>query len=221
MTMCSRRTGHRWLVRAAMIGLVWLGACGGGDDPAGPAVATATPLPASPPSTSSADSSEVAVTTVAPSLTTIAAAAPGLESLSLDLLAPAVAAVEADRGGPQQYTEINVQPGFVNLFVALDDGTELAYVFKETGLEVPTEATPQPEGIAAYGLDGIDVSAVSGFDEMLQFELPNSSLGQLSLLALPNQGVMWNAAVVSIQGGGILDVLISANGEIVDVTPRA
>ena len=48
----------------------------------------------------------------------------------LDQIAPAIAAVEAELGGPQQYFEINATPQVVNLFVATDDATTVTpYVY--------------------------------------------------------------------------------------------
>jgi hypothetical protein len=44
-------------------------------------------------------------------------------------LPAAVAAVEADLGGPQRYAEINLTTGGVNLFVASSDTEELAYYY--------------------------------------------------------------------------------------------
>jgi hypothetical protein len=41
----------------------------------------------------------------------------------VDQIRPAVAALEARLGGPQQYFEINATAHLVNLFVALNDGT--------------------------------------------------------------------------------------------------
>ncbi len=49
--------------------------------------------------------------------------------LRSDLVPAAVAAVEAQRGGPQQYTEINAFNQGVNVFVATSEGSELAYVY--------------------------------------------------------------------------------------------
>ena len=41
----------------------------------------------------------------------------------VDLIEPAIAALEAQLGLPQQYFEINATAHLVNLFVALNDGT--------------------------------------------------------------------------------------------------
>jgi len=140
-------------------------------------------------------------------------------SASVELLEPAVAAVEAERGGPQEYTEINVQLDLVNLFVALDDGTELAYVFREDGLELPTEPQAQPEGAEPFTLDEIPLDAVTTFDDLLAAEVPDSALVALTLAPRPETGLAWTATLLSPKGG-VLDVLISPNGTILGAAPR-
>ena len=140
-------------------------------------------------------------------------------SASLELLEPAVAAVEAERGGPQRYTEINVQTDLVNLFVALDDGTELAYVYRADGLDVPTEAQAQPGGAEPFALDDVPLDVVATFDDVLAAEVPDSALVALTLAPRPESGLVWTATLLSTQGG-VLDVLISPNGAILGAAPR-
>ena len=50
----------------------------------------------------------------------------------MELIHPAVAALEAKLGGPQKYLEVNASPTLVNLFVAVDNATQaVAYVYAE------------------------------------------------------------------------------------------
>lgn len=140
-------------------------------------------------------------------------------SAAVELLEPAVAAVEAERGGPQEYTEINVQLDLVNLFVALDDGTELAYVYREDGLDVPTEPQAQPDGAEPFTLADVPLDAVETFDDLLAAEVPDSALVALTLAPRPETGLAWTATLLSPKGG-VLDVLISPNGTILGAAPR-
>ena len=140
-------------------------------------------------------------------------------SASLELFEPGVAAVEAERGGPQRYTEINVQTDLVNLFVALDDGTELAYVYRADGLDVPTEPQAQPEGAEPFALDDVPLDVVATYDDVLAAEVPDSALVALTLAPRPESGLVWTATLLSTQGG-VLDVLISPNGAILGAAPR-
>ena len=70
----------------------------------------------------------------------------------LDQIAPAVAAVEAELGGPQQYFEINATPQLVNLFVAIDGATRVApYVY--VGGELAPAADPAGAEGPTFGSD--------------------------------------------------------------------
>jgi hypothetical protein len=143
------------------------------------------------------------------------AAAP---ELFLTGLEPAIEAVAAELGGSSRYTEINVQPELINLFVALDDGTELAYVYRDAGLEPPPEPTPQPEGAVPFALDDVPLDAVDAIPDTLADELPESMLVRLSLLAAPGGGVQWTASMIGSKGTPF-DVVLSPAGAIVGVLP--
>ena len=67
----------------------------------------------------------------------------------------AVKAVEAARGGPQKYTEINAAPEGVNLFVATPDGKEHAYYYTNGHLEPP--ASPQPQSGTPFAVNGVSL----------------------------------------------------------------
>jgi hypothetical protein len=98
-------------VRAALVvGVVWCSACSGGSSSDGAPTA----------STSELRPSECA------------ASAP---VLAVDQIAAAVAAVEAELGGPQEYFEINATPALVNLFVAdTASGSVTPYAYASGGL---------------------------------------------------------------------------------------
>src|SRR3954469_4421804 len=76
--------------------------------------------------------------------TTTAAPIPaGQAPVLLEQIRPAVAALEAQLGGPQRYFEINATPTLVNLFVASADQTQaIAYVYQAKALQPPADAQP-------------------------------------------------------------------------------
>jgi hypothetical protein len=132
----------------------------------------------------------------------------------IDDVAPAIAAVEAARGGPQRYTEINANESVVNLFVALPDGTEVAYVFRDGKLEPPAEPTAQQPGAKPFDLASVDLAAVSGFEALLEHDLPDTVLRRLTLVEIPDKGLNWVATVVNSKGSPI-DVVFSPSGALI------
>ncbi len=134
--------------------------------------------------------------------------------LRLDDVAPAVAAVEQARGGSPRYTEINVGPDLVNLFVVVDDLTELAFVYRSGRLEAPDRATPRVAGSVPFAVDGVDLEAIASIDETLGRELPDSALTRLGLLDAPPSGLAWRALMASAKGG-TFEVVVGLDGSIV------
>jgi len=62
----------------------------------------------------------------------------GQAPLRVELIRPAIAALESKLGGPQQYFEVNATPTLVNLFVAENNGTKaVAYVYAAGVLRDP------------------------------------------------------------------------------------
>ncbi len=140
--------------------------------------------------------------------------------LRLDEVAPAVHAVESARGGPQRYTEINVGPDLVNLFVAVDDADELAYVYRGGKLEAPAAPTARVEDSTDFTIGGVDLDAVATFDGLLAKELPDSRLTRLGLLDAPPVGLAWRALLTSAKGG-TFEVILGPTGAIVGALPNA
>ena len=138
--------------------------------------------------------------------------------LSLADVAPAVAAVESGRGGPQRYTEINVGIGLVNLFVAVGDGTELAFVYRKGKLEDPGPAQASPAGSTTFALDEVSLGSVADFDRLLARQLPKSHLTTLALLDAPPLGLSWQAGMAGGKGSNF-QVAISPTGQIVGALP--
>ena len=130
-------------------------------------------------------------------------------ALRIDLVGAGVAAVEAARGGPQQYTEINAFDQGVNLFVATGDGNELAYVYRNGTLEPP--ATPQPATATPFGLQGVAVDAGPRLLADVKTRLPEATPVAITLVQRPVDGLVWDVGVIGEKGGRI-DVLYTPAG---------
>jgi hypothetical protein len=129
--------------------------------------------------------------------------------LRIDLVPAGVAAVEAARGGPQQYTEINGFDQGVNLFVATGDGNELAYVYRNGILEPPGPA--QPATGTAFGLQGVAVDAGPRLLADVKTRLPEVTPVAVTLVQRPIDGLVWDVGVIGAKGGRI-DVLYTPAG---------
>jgi len=130
-------------------------------------------------------------------------------ALRIDLVPAGVAAVEAARGGPQQYTEINAFAQGVNLFVATGDGNELAYVYRDGALEPP--GPPQPATGTAFGLQGVAVDAGPRLLADVKTRLPEVTAVAVTLVQRPVDGLVWDVGVIGAKGGRI-DVLYTPAG---------
>ena len=129
--------------------------------------------------------------------------------LRSDLVPAAVAAVEAQRGGPQQYTEINAFNQGVNLFVATGDGNELAYVYRDGTLEPP--GSPEPATSTAFGLQGVAVDAGPRLLADVKTRLPEITPVAIALVQRPVEGLVWDVGVLGAKGGRI-DMLYTPAG---------
>lgn len=134
----------------------------------------------------------------------------------LDQIEPAMAAVDAERGGPQQYYEVNATPQFVNLFVAEGTDQVQAYLYVDGELQPPTP--PQDATGLTFGADAVAFDPdelLSGVDE----ELPGSDITVLALAAGADGRVQYIATLES-ERGGVLDVTLDADGTVLSVDPR-
>ncbi len=133
-------------------------------------------------SSSNPSSSSNAVTTTAAPIP--AGAAPVL----LDKIRPAVAALEAQLGGAQQYFEVNATVTLVNLFVATDDATKaVAYVYDADGtLEPPAVAVPASGPTFAASQMTFDETRVMA---LTVSQLPTSTFLRFSVTGADGGGV--------------------------------
>ena len=129
---------------------------------------------------------------------------------------PAMAAVDAALGGPQDYFEVNATPRLVNLFVTGDDGTTVTpYVYIDGELEGP--APTQTGAGATFRSDAVDIDPDQVF-ETLDDELDDPVITQFVVLGGPDGTVRYEATVLSEQGG-TLSVVLGPHGEILSVDP--
>ena len=115
--------------------------------------------------------------------------------MKLAEIAPAVKAVEAALGGPQQYTEINADIQNVNLFVAKSDGTELAYLYQNGALSPPDAPTSQEAGAVTFSLDSVNLDAVAGFQDLLGGQMPGATIARVVLVSNSADGFVWHLYV--------------------------
>lgn len=135
---------------------------------------------------------------------------------ALDQIAPAITAVEADLGGPQQYFEINATPQLVNIFVATDGATQVVpYVYLDGELGSPAEATTA-EG-ATFAADALSFDEDTILDGV-SAELPGSDVVLFTIVGGPGGAVRYSAALPSAEGG-TLDVVIGLDGAVQSVDP--
>jgi hypothetical protein len=130
-------------------------------------------------------------------------------TLRSDLIPAAVAAVEASRGGSPQYTEINAFDQGVNLFVAMGDGSELAYVYSNGTLQPP--GAPQTASGAPFSTQGAALDAGPRLIADVKSRLPKDTPVSIALVQRPYDGLVWDVGVLGERGGHI-DVLYTPTG---------
>lgn len=132
-----------------------------------------------------------------------------------DLIAPAIAALEAKLGAPQHYFEVNATPRLVNLFVALNDGTlAQTWLFLDDQL---SSIEPQPaEGHTFEAAALVEDPSVllSG----IRKELPGSTLDLVEIVGGQSGTVRYTVAVTSSEGGHLL-VEVGPDGKVISVDP--
>jgi hypothetical protein len=140
----------------------------------------------------------------------------GPERPVLAEIAPAIAAVEAKLGGPQQYFEINATAQVVNLFVADAAKTSVtAYVYVGDSLaQVGEPAGAQGNTFAASAIT-FDPGTVL---DQVGDELPDSDIALFTIAGGPGGAVQYTASVQSKEGG-TLEVTLGPDGAVLSVDP--
>jgi hypothetical protein len=129
----------------------------------------------------------------------------------------AVAAVENERGEGQEYFEVTANQQLTNVFVSVENGAvAVPYLFVDGVLEDPAP----PLGVAgghSFRADAIALDEDLVLAAILT-ELPSSTVDALSVEGGPDGSVRYVASVRS-EVGGVLDVVVGADGSIISVTP--
>ena len=135
----------------------------------------------------------------------------------VDMIAPAIAAVEAKLGGPQEYFEINATSKLVNVIVAVNDATVAQYWVYLDG-ELTSGQAEDAQGntftAAAVTFDADEVLA------QIQHDLPTSSI-DLFFVEGGADGSVRYTVLVSSEAGGQLEVVVGPDGTVeqVDADP--
>ena len=134
--------------------------------------------------------------------------------LVVDQIGEAVAALEADLGGPQLYFEINATPGLVNLFVAdLEAESVTPYVY------VAGELSSQDaiEGAAGFAFEAaaIDIEPRSVLSCVSE-QLPVSVIDVFFVEGGPGGAVRYTVLTSNDQGGQ-LSVEVTGQGQVLSV----
>lgn len=136
-------------------------------------------------------------------------------ALRVDLVQDAVARVEAQLGGPQQFFEINATDLLVNLFVAVDGGTKAQpFVFLQGELNSKEPEPATGNTFASTSLD-FDPQKVTS---CVSDQLPESRASVFEVLGGADGAVGYSVIVDSPQGGQLV-VAVKGDGHVLSVDP--
>jgi hypothetical protein len=134
----------------------------------------------------------------------------------VDQIAPAIAALEAKLGGPQQYFEINATPQVVNLFVADAAKTNVTPYVYVGGAVAESGASSSAEG-NTFAAAAATFDAATILDGVTD-ELPDPDIVVFTIVGGPGGAVQYTAGVQSSEGG-TLEVTLAADGAVQAVNP--
>jgi hypothetical protein len=132
----------------------------------------------------------------------------------VELIGPAVAVVDEMYGGTPEYFEVSADRQRVSLIVALDDGTaEQVFFCGDAGRTEP-EPLGEAEG-STFTSDAIDIDPRTIFS-LLGEQLDDPEIVDFAVTGAGDGAAVYDATVMS-ESGGVLLVLLSADGEVLAV----
>jgi hypothetical protein len=135
----------------------------------------------------------------------------------VDQIAPAITALEATLGGPQDYVEINADAQMVSL-ITYDATASQAQAYRYLqGVLTPASEPFEISGGTPLRAEWITFDPEIIFD-ILRTELPTSTVVGFVILAGPSQTATYEALLQSRQGGQIL-VTLGPQGQVLSVQP--
>jgi hypothetical protein len=133
----------------------------------------------------------------------------------VDLIAPAVQALEAKLGGPQQYFEVNATAKLVNLIIAVNNATLAQTWLYLDGELTSKDAQPASGHTFVAAALTFDAGTVLG---QVRHDLADSVLDFFYVLGGADGSVQYKVDVTSPQGGQ-LEVVVGPDGKVLEVDP--
>ncbi|CAN5417835.1 hypothetical protein BH23ACT3_BH23ACT3_11940 [soil metagenome] len=134
---------------------------------------------------------------------------------AVQLVLPAIEALEAHLGAPQEYFEINVDQRLVNLFVAVEGGRSfIPYLYLDGEIQPPAPSQPVEAGETFAAEDmRFDPEKVL---QRVADDLPTSAMERFVILVGPDGVVRYEVFVRSARGGQ-LAVAVTGDGDVLGV----
>jgi hypothetical protein len=133
----------------------------------------------------------------------------------VDQIAPAIAAVEAQLGGPQTYFEVNATSRLVNVIVALNNATlAQSWVYLDGQLSSKPAESAQGNTFTAAAVAFDPATILSN----VRRDLASSSIDLFFVEGGPAGSVRYTAVVTS-PAGGQLQVILAPDGTVQQVDP--
>lgn len=131
----------------------------------------------------------------------------------VDLIRPAIAALEQRLGGPQRYFEINATTKLINVFVALNNGAvSQPWVFFDNELSSqegqPASGHTFPASALTFDADTILTT--------VRADLASTRLEFLEILGGQDDTVQYTIGAKSAEGGGLV-VTVAPDGKVLTV----